>query len=275
MPERLAVLIGIFNSKGGVGKTTVAVNLAAALAAPRRRVLLVDLDSQASASLWLGVTRNQLRPSAASVLLDKYPILKAIRHTSTPHLDLLTGSLDLANADVTLCSMRGREVALARALERARPHYDLILLDCPPGMSLLGVNAMLASDALLVPVCPEPLAAEALENLFIAIQRVRARLLASSRLLGIVLSGVDPTQTDARSDRAAARRRSRPHDAHRNPLVVRAQRGAAGAQDDLRDRAAIGLRGRVPAPGGGGAAARAVHPPFGTDFRLGTEKFSN
>jgi chromosome partitioning protein len=198
MPEQLAVVIGIFNSKGGVGKTTVAVNLAAALALARRRVLLVDLDCQSAASLWIGVSRNQLRPSIASVLLEKYPILKAIRHTSTEHLDLLTGSLELANADVALCSTRGREIALSRVLDRVKPHYDVILLDCPPALSLLGVNAVLASDALLVPVSPEPLAVEALGSLFAALQRLRTRMLAKARPLGIVLTLVDPSRKPTR-----------------------------------------------------------------------------
>ena len=186
------MVIAVLNSKGGVGKTSTAVGLAATLAAPRRRVLLVDLDSQACASHWCGISRNQLRPSAASVLLEKYPILKAIRHTPVAHLDLLTGSLELANADVALAAVRGREIALRRALERVLAHYELIVLDCPPGLSLLGINAIVAADGVIVPVTAEPMAADALDGLLASLERVRARMQARTRLLGIVLMKIDP-----------------------------------------------------------------------------------
>jgi chromosome partitioning protein len=185
------VVTAVLNSKGGTGKTVTAVGLASALAAPRRRILLVDLDSQAAASQWCGVSRNQLRPSTASVLLEKYPILKAVRHTSVPHLDLLTGSLELANADLALADVRGREAALRRTLERILEHYEIVLIDCPPGLSLLGVNAVVAADAIVVPVVPEPLAIEGVETLFASIDRIRSRMQARARVLGLVLTQVD------------------------------------------------------------------------------------
>lgn len=192
------MVIAVLNSKGGVGKTTTAVCLAAALASSRRRVLLVDLDSQACASHWCGVPRGQLRPSTASVLLEKYPILKAVRHTSLPHLDLLTGSLELANADVALAAVRGREAVLRRMLERIAEHYELVILDCPPGLSLLGINAIVAADGLIVPVTPEPLAVEALDALLASVDRVRTRMQTRSKLMGILISQADPRRAPSR-----------------------------------------------------------------------------
>lgn len=208
------MIIAVVNSKGGTAKTTTAVCLAAALAAPRRRILLVDLDCQASASRWCGVSPNQLRPSAASVLLEKYPILKAIRHTALPHLDLLTGSLELANADLALAQVRGREGALRRMLERIGEHYELILIDCAPGFSLLTVNAIVAADGLVVPVTAEPMAIDAVDAILAAVERLRQRMHAEASLLGLVLSQVDPRRSYGREAAERLRAEYRDHVFH-------------------------------------------------------------
>jgi chromosome partitioning protein len=222
MTDQTPVVIAIANNKGGVGKTTTAVNLAAALASGRRKVLLVDLDSQASASLWLGVDRGRLKPSSASVLLHEFPINQAIRPTRVPHLDLLTGSVELANADIALAEIPGRELTLKNVLQRIRSRYDIVVLDCPPSLSLVGVNALVAADALIVPVTPQHLAAEGLVSLLGSLEKVRSRLAIKGRLLGILLSIVDPARAAAAEVRERLRIQFRDQLFHTEILSSRA-----------------------------------------------------
>ena len=185
------MILAILNNKGGVGKTTTAVNLAAGMARHGQRVLLVDLDSQGSASFSLGVPRSALRPPAADVLLHDEPIRQAIRRTSVDGLDLLPGSMELANVDLALGGVTGRERALAAALGPVRNLYSHILLDCPPSLSLIPINALLACDQFLIPVAPQYLALEGLVNLLEAVEKIRAGFGMTARCLGLVLTMVD------------------------------------------------------------------------------------
>ena len=185
------MIIACIQSKGGVGKTTSTINLGHALTMHKKRVLIVDLDSQGSASLSLGVSRNDLNPSIADVLIDELPIEQAIRDTKIPDLHLITGSMSLANFDVTMSNREGRAEVIKDVIKSISTKFDTILLDCPPTMSLLPVNALVACDHYLVPVQPHYLALEGLVNLMEAIERIKAGIGVTGELLGILLTMVD------------------------------------------------------------------------------------
>ena len=191
--------IPIINNKGGVGKTTTTVNLAAGLGRTGRRVLVVDLDSQGSASFALGIERDDLEPSTAAVLFGEHPPSEVIRPTATDNVDVLTGSLRLADTDTKLSSSEGREKRLAKALAGVAETYDNILIDCAPSTSLLTINALVAADAFIIPVSPSYLSLEGVVSLGEVVKNVRMSLGEAAPVLGVLLTMVqrDDEQTRA------------------------------------------------------------------------------
>ena len=194
--------IPVINNKGGVGKTTTTVNLAAGLGREGRRVLVVDLDSQGSASLALGIERDDLTPSTASVLFGEHAPSDVIQPTATKNVDVLPGSLRLADADTKLSSVEGRENRLLRALAEVDEDYDSILVDCAPSTSLLTVNALVAADAFIIPVAPSYLSLEGVVSLGKVVKNVRMSLGEAAPVLGVLLTMVkrDDEQTRAIMD---------------------------------------------------------------------------
>ena len=189
--QQLNQIISIANQKGGVGKTTTAVNLATALAAIGRRMLLVDLDPQGNASTGLGVPKNMRSIGSYNVLLGDTPVPAATVKTAIPNLSVVPSSMDLAGAELELVDIEQREFRLRDALEASRPDYDHILIDCPPSLGLLTLNALVASDSILVPLQCEFYALEGLSHLVRTVERVQKHLNPRLQIQGVLLTMFD------------------------------------------------------------------------------------
>jgi chromosome partitioning protein len=184
-------IVAIANQKGGVGKTTTAINLCASLAAAERRTLLVDLDPQANAGSGLGVDKRALDLTIYEVLQDESLVEQAIIPAILPHLFLLPANSRLTGAEVELVQVEGREHKLSRVLEKIRDQYEFIFIDCPPSLGLLTLNGLTAADSVLIPVQCEYYALEGLGQLLETIKLVQARLNPRLEIEGVLLTMYD------------------------------------------------------------------------------------
>ena len=181
-------IIPFSNQKGGVGKTTTCVNMAAYLAKAGKKVLLADVDPQGNATTGLGFSKSALKKSVYNVLIDDEPVKDNVLQTEVPNLWLLPANIDLAGAEVELVYKKNRERVLKTALEKVKADYDYILIDCPPSLGLITINALAAADSVIIPIQSEYYALEGLSQLMNTISLVRQHLNKTLQVEGVVLT---------------------------------------------------------------------------------------
>ncbi|OUS06457.1 chromosome partitioning protein [Gammaproteobacteria bacterium 42_54_T18] len=184
-------VLSIANQKGGVGKTTTSVNLAASLVATKRKVLLIDLDPQGNATMGCGIDKHAVEASIYDVLVDKMAISE-VRVTTESGVDLIPANGDLTAAEIELLSVEGKERRMTEALEGYRTEYDFILIDCPPSLNMLTVNSLSASDAVVIPMQCEYYALEGLSALLDTIEMIRNALNPRLEIDGLLRTMYDP-----------------------------------------------------------------------------------
>ncbi|MBR0139587.1 MAG: ParA family protein [Firmicutes bacterium] len=184
--------IAIFNQKGGVGKTTTNINLAACLAMKNKKILVLDIDPQGNTTSGLGVQKKNLKLTSYDLLIEEgLDPDNVIISTATKNLDLIPASVDLAGAEIELVQLEGREKRLKKALDKVRDRYDYMFIDCPPSLGLLTINALTAVDSVLIPIQCEFYALEGVSQLISTVDLVKRRFNPALRIQGVILSMFD------------------------------------------------------------------------------------
>ena len=184
-------VIAVANQKGGVGKTTTAVNLAACLAKEGRKVLLVDSDPQGNATSGLGFDKRDVRKCVYDNIINDVPMAETLKHTAYENLDVIPATIQLAGAEIELVSLMNREGRLKNALERVKHDYDYVIIDCPPSLGFLTINALTAASSVMIPVQCEFYALEGITMLRDTIQLVQRNLNPALKLEGVVMTMFD------------------------------------------------------------------------------------
>lgn len=184
-------IIAVVNQKGGVGKTTTSVNLAASLAVLEHKTLLIDADPQANATAGVGFDQNEIQYSIYDCMIGDYDAKKTILTTNTPNLDLLPAKIDLVGAEIEMISLEEREYKLRKALQPLRDHYEFILIDCAPSLGLITLNALVASDSVIIPVQCEYFALEGLGKLLNTVRLIQSGMNPDLTIEGILLTMYD------------------------------------------------------------------------------------
>ncbi|MDT6981370.1 AAA family ATPase [Levilactobacillus zymae] len=187
----MGYIIALANQKGGVGKTTTGVNLGAALATNGKKVLLVDTDAQGNATSGVGIQKASIQREIYNVLVDEIPIRDTILPTQHPGLDIVPATIQLSGAEIELTPMMARETRLKAALDEVRDDYDYILIDCPPSLGLLTINAFTAADSILIPVQSEYYALEGLTQLLNTVKLVQKHFNRNLKIEGVLLTLYD------------------------------------------------------------------------------------